>query len=63
MSAQTPYIVPEASKSAKRLRQFERLGTHLILIVLVGWFVLSLFPFTLIAGACMVSSRLSQEGL
>ena len=33
MSAQTPYIVPEASKSAKRLRQIERLGTHLILIV------------------------------
>ena len=33
MSAQTPYIVPEASKSAKRLQQIERLGTHLILIV------------------------------
>ena len=33
MNAQTPYIVPEASKSAKRLRQIERLGTHLILIV------------------------------
>jgi raffinose/stachyose/melibiose transport system permease protein len=33
MSAETPYIVPQASKSAKRLRHIERLATHLILIV------------------------------
>jgi len=33
MSAQTPYIVPQASKSAKRLKRIERVATHLILIV------------------------------
>src|SRR6478672_12018074 len=33
MSAQTPYIVPQASKSAKRLRNVERFATHFILIV------------------------------
>ena len=33
MSAQTPYIVPQASKTAKRLKRIERIATHLILIV------------------------------
>jgi raffinose/stachyose/melibiose transport system permease protein len=41
MSAQTPYIVPQASKSAKRLKRIERIATHLILI---GFAVIVVYP-------------------
>jgi len=53
MSAQTPYIVPQASKSAKRLKTVERIATHLILIVFA---VIVVYPVIWMAFASLKGS-------
>ncbi len=53
MSAQTPYIVPQASKTAKRLKRIERIATHLILIVFA---VIVVYPVIWMAFASLKGS-------